>query len=295
MNLGLNLSFAVKRWLEPEYLANMLREELEVKHIQFTWDLLDPWWPREVRDRLARQWGDAFRREGLILDGTFGGLAAYTYPQLLAPTTEQSAVSVQFFKRAIDMTIAMGATSIGTPVGGMSYQDARDEKIRDKIYYRALDSIRELAAHGKSVGLEKIVIEPTPLFTEFPGTPENCQTFMQDLQGTTDIPVLLLLDWGHALMEPYLGEDADVEKWLDACGPYIDCFHLQQCDGQLDRHWGFTQEGIIDVGELNKTLEKYNLDNLLSFVEVVYPFEMTDEDVFADIKATMRILRADWR
>ena len=35
MNLGLNLSFAVKRWLKPEFLASMCRNDFHVDNVQF--------------------------------------------------------------------------------------------------------------------------------------------------------------------------------------------------------------------------------------------------------------------
>ncbi len=290
MEVGLNLSFAVKRWLEPEYLANMLREDLGVKYVQFTWDLLDPWWPSTYRDNLAQRWADAFRNEGLVLSGTFSGLASYTYPQLLAPTEELRGISLQYFKRAIDMTVAMGTDTMGNPLGGMTHSDAYNPERREAIYRRALESIRELASYGKTAGLKKILVEPTPILNEFPSTPQDCRKFMEDLDGSTDIPVLLLIDWGHALMKPFLKEDADVEVWLEQCHPYIDAFHLQQTDGILDRHWGFTTDGVISVSEIQDSLEKYGLDALISFLEAIYPFEMTDEDVFDDVKKSMQYL-----
>lgn len=291
MKLGLNLSFATKRWLEPKALAALIRDELQVEEIQFSWDLLNPWWPAELRDALAAEWGQAFREAGLVLDGTFGGLASYTYPHLLAPREELRQVALDFFKRAIDMTIAMGTDSIGTPLGGMDHADAYDEKRRAEIYKRTLELVRELASYGKKAGLKQILIEPTPLFTEFPGTPDECVQLMEDL-GDTDIPVLYLLDWGHALMKPFLNEEADVDIWLSKVKPYIGAFHLQQTDGLLDRHWGFTQEGIIDVVELRGKLAEYGLDHMTQFVEIVYPFEATDEYVLDDMKKTMAYLRS---
>ena len=45
MVLGLNLSFAVKRWMKPAQLAAMCKHDFGVEHVQFTWDLIDPWWP----------------------------------------------------------------------------------------------------------------------------------------------------------------------------------------------------------------------------------------------------------
>jgi len=47
--LGINLSFAVKRWPEPEAWAGIVRERLGLDQVQFTFDLLDPWRPRVTR------------------------------------------------------------------------------------------------------------------------------------------------------------------------------------------------------------------------------------------------------
>ncbi len=290
MKIGLNLSFAVKRWLEPEYLAAMVRKDLQTEYVQFTWDLIDPWWPEKERDAIARSWSEAFEKEGLTLTGTFGGIAAYTYPQLMAPTAEQRKIAVNFLKRAIDMTAAMGATSLGTPLGGMTHADAYDQKRRAAIYGIVLDQLRELASHAKKMGLEKLVIEPTPLATEFPSDPGSSLKLMKDLEGTTDVPVRLLVDWGHALFKPLLKEQADMGIWLDTCLPYIDCFHLQQTDGLLDRHWGFTQQGELSMELISEIAERYCLGDLVQFVEVIYPFEATDEYVYEDIRETMRLL-----
>lgn len=60
MKLGLNLSFAVKRWLDPVELAKMIKEDFGVDHVQFTWDLIDPWWPQAQRDVMVYQYKDAF-------------------------------------------------------------------------------------------------------------------------------------------------------------------------------------------------------------------------------------------
>ena len=64
MKLGLNLSFAVKRWLDPVELAKMIKEDFGVDYVQFTWDLIDPWWPKAQRDVMVYQYKDAFADAG---------------------------------------------------------------------------------------------------------------------------------------------------------------------------------------------------------------------------------------
>ena len=99
MKLGLNLSFAVKRWLDPVELAKMIKEDFGVDHVQFTWDLIDPWWPQAQRDVMVYQYKDAFADAGITIDATFGGLASYSYAHLLAPTKVQRDIAFTFFKR----------------------------------------------------------------------------------------------------------------------------------------------------------------------------------------------------
>ena len=70
MKLGLNLSFAVKRWLDPVELAKMIKEDFGVDHVQFTWDLIDPWWPQAQRDVMVYQYKDAFADAGITIDAT---------------------------------------------------------------------------------------------------------------------------------------------------------------------------------------------------------------------------------
>lgn len=292
MVLGLNLSFAVKRWLEPRQLTAMCKNDFKVDHVQFTWDLIDPWWPEEQRDKLAKEYRDAFEAEGVKIDATFGGLASYTYAHLLAPTEIQREIAFTFFKRAIDLTIAIGAEVMGTPVGGMTFNDARDEKRRAELYNIMLDYLRKLAEYGKEKGLKEIHIEATPLITEFPHSPSVSRKMMEDLEGTA-IPIKLLIDWGHALYKPLLKDEADMSLWLKECGPYVGSIHLQQTDGLLDRHWDFTKEGIITPELIKKVTEETGMDDIVQYLEVVTAFESTDEEVYEGMKKTMDYLHKE--
>lgn len=292
MKLGLNLSFATKRWLNPENLARMIKKDFGVKYIQFTWDLIDPWWPEKQRDIIATQWKKAFEKEDLIITGTFGGLASYTYAQLLAPTKIQRDISFEFFKRAIDLTAVIGAESVGTPIGGMSYEDAVNETKRADLYNIALDYICKLASYAKERSLEKILIEATPLITEFPHDIEASVKLMKDLDGQTDIPVRLLIDWGHVLFRPLLKEEADMELWLKECYPYVDSIHIQQTDGMLDRHWDFTADGIVTPELIKTVTQKSGAEDIIQYLEVVTPFEAYDDDVCKGIKESIKILKS---
>ena len=293
MKLGLNLSFAVKRWIEPEKLARLIKYDFGVEHIQFTWDLIDPWWPEEQRRIMAQDYKSAFERAGVTVDATFGGLASYSYAHLLAPSKIQREIAFSFFKRAIDLTIELGADVMGTPVGGMSYDDSRNPERREVLYREMLQYIRKLAEYGKTRGLKEIHIEATPLITEFPHSPQVSVQMMKDLEGT-EIPVKLLIDWGHALYKPLLKEEADIHLWFQQCAPYIGAIHLQQTDGLLDRHWDFThKDGIITPELIKSAVQKANLEDITQYLEVVTIFEEDDDTVYEGMKKTMEYLHRE--
>lgn len=291
MKLGLNLSFAVKRWLEPEVLAKMCKNDFGIDNVQFSWDIIDPWWPEAPRNKLGKEFAEAFAKEGVEIGSSFGGTASYTYAQLLAPTETQREISMTFFKRAIDLAYEMGVDVIGTPLGGMSYNDARNQERRDTLYNFSLGYLERLAAYGKKKGLREIQIEATPLITEFPHSPEVSVKLMKDLDGKTDIPIRLLIDWGHALYKSLLKEKADMELWLRECKPYVTGIHLQQTDGKWDRHWPFTRsEGIITADLIKSATKNSGADDIIQYLEVVTIFEDDDDSVYREMKQSMDFL-----
>ncbi len=293
MKWGLNLSFAVKRWLEPKELAAMIREDFGVEHVQFSWDIIDPWWPEKQRSVMTGLWREAFEAKGISIDCTFGGNASYTMPHLLAPEKAQRETGLIFFKRACDLTLELGSFVMGTPIGGLSYRDARDPQRREFIYREALEAMRELAHYGKERGLKEIHVEPTPVFAEIPYNIEESQRLMEDLKGT-EIPVKLLLDWGHALYEPLLKEEADIDRWFKELAPFVGSIHLQQTDGKWDRHWDFThKDGIVTPELMKRATREAGLDGVVQYLEVVTIYEDDDDHVYEGMKKTCEYLHSE--
>lgn len=268
----------------------MCAEDFKVKNVQFTLDLIDPWWPSTKRNQLASAYKEAMERNGVKIASVFGGVASYTYAQLLAPTQIQREISFQFFKRAIDLTVELGADVFGTPIGGMSNEDVNSAVSSAVLYESALSSLRALSRYGKEKGLHEIHIEATPLISEFLYTPQAAKKFMQDLDGTTAIPIRLLIDWGHALFHQIPDTKADMAYWLKECSTYVKGIHLQQTDGLWDRHWDFTKDGLVNAELIKTTTENAGLTDIVQYLEVVTIFEDSDEQVYQSMKKTMRIL-----
>ncbi|CAM3645820.1 sugar phosphate isomerase/epimerase [Erysipelothrix urinaevulpis] len=293
MKYGLNLSFAVKRWLEPEILAAMCKDDFNVDVVQFTWDLIDPWWPEKYRDPMVLKYKEAFEKNNVKIESSFGGLASYSFAHFLAPDENQRLAALEFFKRAVDMTRLMGVDVIGSPIGGMSNFESNDPKLRQLRYDEALKLLLDLAEYAHAKGIKKFLIEPTPLLTEFPHSPKVSNKLVDDLNETSPIPFELIVDWGHAIMEPILKEEADMEKWLIDCKGNVGGVHLQQTDGIYDRHWDFTKEGIITRELVEEVANNSNTSDLVQFLEFVYAFEETDEVVYEGVKKSLAYLRGE--
>ena len=292
MKLGVNLSFAVKRWIDPDQLAMIVKDDLGLDYVQYTWDLCDPWWPDEPRDRIVREYARAFRAADVGVESTCGGLASYTYNHFRAPTDELRALGFRHFARAIDMTAAMDVPITGMPFGSYSASDALNAARRTEIYKKALEAWVDLARYAAERGLSTLLVEPVPLGTEFPASAADALQLMRDLDGQTDIPVRLIVDWGHALYRPLFGDDATMEHWMETCGAYIHSYHIQQTDGQLDRHWSFTRDGMVTPRILQEYWKRFHLRQQTFFMEIIYPFEERDEVVLQDMIKAVRLLQA---
>jgi D-erythrulose 1-phosphate 3-epimerase len=288
MNFGVNLSFAVKRWPEPAVWARMVRETLGLKLVQFTYDLLDPWWPDSIRLAMAADVRNAASDWELVIHSAFSGLANYCFDGLLHPDANGRRASLEWWKRAFDAAAEMGAKGSGGPLGGMSVTDASDPKRRDERYRGLLDAMEELSQAAARAGLECLQVECTPLAREIPYTVEQSRTFLEDLEGRSQIPVKLLIDVGHALYQPLYGEKANMPEWLNGLGRSIGAFHLQNTDFQSDSHWGWPDKrGLFDVAAFANDVRQAGLADVPAFLEIIYPFELADEAVLANITSSV--------
>jgi hypothetical protein len=199
MKLGLNLSFAIKRWLGSNQLAAIMRDEWGFDCVQMTWDIVNPEWPSAVRDTIARDYASAFARAGVTVESTFGGVASYTYNHFLAPTPELRQFGQAHLLQAID-TAAMGVTSTGCPFGAFSAQDALNSARRAEIYKKTLELLVEATRHAGRSELESPLIEPTPLATEFPSSARDAARMMNFPFEEADQIVLNDMKAGAALL-----------------------------------------------------------------------------------------------
>lgn len=291
MPLGINLCCVVKRMPEPERWAAWVSEDLGLRHVQLTFDLLDPWWPEPLRARLVERTVAAAAACGLVLHSAYVGLAHYVPSGLLDPDPDARAAALTWWRRAVDLTAALGARAVGGPLGTISTADDADPVARAERYRGLLDALEQIAAHVAAAGLDPVLIEPTPIAREVPSTIAQCRDLLGDL-AARGVDAGLVLDTGHALYQPLYGPDAAIEPWVAQLAGGIHAVHLDNTDGLGDPHWGWPDpRGTVDVAALAATLDVAGLAHVPVLLEVYPRFEDDDDQVHALIRSSVEHCR----
>ena len=291
MDVGVNLCFAIKRWPEPEEWARIAADELGVSSVQFTMDLIDPWWPESDRAAMAARVREAAGRRGIAIHSVQIGLAGYTYNGLLHPDETARRIAEEWWRRSIDLAAELGAGAAGGPIGALSVADAASPERRKALYAEVVGRLGGLADHAKRSGLEALLVEPTPLPREIPSTIDEAKRLVADTSGGA-VPLRFVIDVGHALYRPLYGEDASLVPWLTELRDHIGVLHLQNHDYRADAHWGWPDaRGSYDPAGFHREVREAGLDHLPVFIEVFSPFEQADDEIVPLIRSSLAACR----
>ncbi|HLF92528.1 MAG TPA: xylose isomerase, partial [Planctomycetota bacterium] len=124
--LGTNLCFAVKRWPEPEEWARIVAEELGLKTVQFSFDLMDPRAGAGAVAAYIDHTRIACARHGITIHSTFTGFIPFMNNLFLHPEPAFREEAKAWFKAAIDVTARMKVPSTGGYFGALSMKEAGD-------------------------------------------------------------------------------------------------------------------------------------------------------------------------
>jgi D-erythrulose 1-phosphate 3-epimerase len=269
MKLGINVCFAVKRLTEPEAWAEFVRADLGLDTVQFTFDLIDPWWPEAFRGTLIRRTRAAADAWGLTISAAFVGSAHYVPAGLLDPDPAARSIARQWWRRACDVAGELGATVVGGPLGTLSVREAADPTTRARRYVDLLDSIEAITCHAAAAGLREFLIEPTPLAREIPSTITQSLHLLNGLHGRCPIPVGFTLDVGRA----------SAESWIAGLGANIRMLHIDN----TDRH--------VDLAPIAAGIRAARLGDIPAILEFRPRFEDDDEKVRRDLAASVAYCR----
>ena len=290
---GVNLSFCVKRWATPALWAPLVRDELGLDLVQFSYDLVDPTWPDALLEDLATDIRAACAQNGIAIHSAFIGLAHYTFNQMLHPDPRVRDVAEAWLARAYRFAALAGITRVGGPLGAIASRPDGEEaaSIPAADYDDLIARMLRLGAAAASHGMTELYVEPTPMRREWPWTIAQARRMAADVAGSA-VPWKFCLDWGHGTYAPRYGDQPGrMEGWYRELSPHIGAIHLQQTDFRFDRHWDFTVAGAVDPFEAAALQRKARLAACPVFLEVFYPFEFDDAAVLAAMKASAALLK----
>jgi D-erythrulose 1-phosphate 3-epimerase len=288
MRLGINLCFAVNRVTEPEAWAEFVRADLGLDTVQFTFDLLDPWWPEVHRRILIRRIRAAADSFGLVIDSARVGCARSIPTGLLDPDPAARSIARRWWRRACDVAGELGATAVGGPLGVLSVREAADPAARADRYHDLLDSIEAITGHAAAAGLREFLIEPTPSAREFPSTITQCQELLDGVRGRCPIPAGFTLDIGHALLEPRYGPQSCAESWITALGASILMLRVGNSERRGDPRWGWPhEERRMGLAPVATSITAAGLGGVPVIVEVCPRSEDDDEAVRPALAASV--------
>jgi sugar phosphate isomerase/epimerase len=290
--LGVNLSFCVKRWVTPDLWSPLVRNELGLNLVQFSFDLVDPTWPDDLLAELAEDLRHTAAAHGITVHSAFIGLAHYTYNQLLHPNPRVRDVAEAWLARAYRFASLAGISRVGGPLGAVASRldGTEDDAIPDADYRDLVSRMLRLSEVARQYGLTELYIEPTPMRREWPWTINQASTMLEDVAGAA-VPWKLCVDWGHGTFEPLYGSyRGRMETWYRILGSGIGAIHIQQTDFRYDRHWDFTEPGAVDPAIAASLQRETGLEDRPVFLEVFYPFERDDASVLDAVRRSIRTL-----
>jgi D-erythrulose 1-phosphate 3-epimerase len=286
--LGINTSFAVKRWPEPTRWAASI-QDLGLHMVQHTLDLVDLDGPSDYFAYQADAVRAACDKHELSLHSTFTGLAAYSSNLLLHPERRAREAAEDWYRRAIDFTSLARATCTGGHIGAFSVSDWQSEERKSALDQELQTSLDRLTAYARSHGLTSFLVENMAAARE-PSTMNWMRGLLRHGDGDR-VPVALCLDVGHQCVPGTTGAERDPYAWLEELGSAAPVVHLQQTDATADHHWPFTSEaneqGRIRPDDVLTALDRSGATEVALILEVVPSFEQDDRSVMRDIEASV--------
>ena len=290
--LGINTGFALNRFPTPEQWMKLISEELGLKYIQLTADLINPPLDDDLLYYYIEKINILKKNYGIIIDSLMTG--AFTRVNHFAhPDTKIREFWFRWFKKFIDIAVSLGATNVSSHLGIMSYDDINTE---DKRLYRLGQTINYwimLASYAKKKGLSYLSWEPMSIKREFGETIKEAN-IIQDKLKNSEIPIYICLDVDHGDVSSNNPDDYNPYKWIENFASKSPLIHLKQSIEDKGGHYPFTSyynhKGKITPEKVITSLNNSNaMKNTLLLLELSFrEREPMDSNVISDLKESAK-------
>ncbi len=273
MKLGINTGFALNRYPKPEQWMKVIGEDLGIRHVQLTADLINPSLGDEVINDLINRIKKCKEKYNIQIDsvmtGAFTRVNHFSHPDRISREFWK-----KWFKKLADIAVKLGAYDLSSHFGILCYEDLYDKERRDFILKETVASWKELAEYGKSIGLKSLSWEPMSVKREYGETIEETKRIQRMLEGSA-IPIYLCLDVDHGDLSSNNSHDTDYKKWLENFASISPFIHIKQSLLDKGGHYPFIEQynikGKINPPELIETLKRSDpMNNTILLLELSF-------------------------
>lgn len=293
--LGINSGFAVNRYPEPSVWPRLVGEVFGLRYAKFAADLLNPSLPSPLVKMHLKEIKAACKKYDVTIEHSF--TSAFTRVNHLAsPDRTFRKYWVTWFKKFVDISVALGATSMGSHLAILTATDFADAKRRQERTRQVIEGWHEIAAYAKKRGMTYLTWEPMSVGREFGETIAATQKLQAMLNAGSPLPIKLCLDVDHGDLTSKNPDDTDPYAWIKKLGKQSPIIDLKQSLKSKGGHYPFIAEynaqGKIVPEKILETIERYGADDTMLYFEFSFrERNPADRQVIPHIKESVEYWR----
>jgi sugar phosphate isomerase/epimerase len=293
--LGINTGFAVNRFSEPEEWVRIIGDELGLRVVQLTADMLNVDLPASVVSRHISQINKLCQRYQVQITSTFTG--AFTRVNHLAhPDPEIRAHWVKWFKKFADLSVEVGATSMGSHFGIFTDRDDKDLARRKVRRSENIAAWHEIAEYSRARGLKMLTWEPMSISREQGETLAETRRLQNDVNDGAPLPFRICLDVDHGNVMSGDPLDTDPYAWLNEFATESPHIHLKQSYANKGGHWPFTYDHNKNGRIVPKKVIDVLLENEVQEVDLLLELSFRErEPIDSTVIDVLKQSVAYWR
>jgi sugar phosphate isomerase/epimerase len=301
ISLGINNCFAIGRFPEPEEWLRIVKDELGLSHVQFSYDLLDP---VIIEEELFRRKCQQIKRladeKGVVIDTGSTGEVPHKFNALMDPDPGLRRCYLRWYEKLVRAGSLLGVEGSGVYMGTMSMKDHLDPVRRRLLTGILLEEIAYLTFVAREEGQDYFLWEPMSIPREIPCTIDETKEILDRVNERSHVPVRLCLDVGHGYIRSTDPRDRDPYAWLRELCHLSPAIHMQQTDGRGSRHWPFTGEynrlGVIVPEKVFEIIEKSGVPKTIIVFEFFFSAHaIPEEGALDDLKKSVEYWQNAYR
>jgi sugar phosphate isomerase/epimerase len=291
VKLGINTGFALNRFTTPQEWIPLVAETFGLRIVQFTADLLNPVLPDEIIAKQIEYINKLSSDYGIEIQTTF--TSAFTRVNHLAhPDPDIRKYWVNWFYRFADISVKLGARSMGSHFGIFTVRDYNNQDIRQERFLQNIEEWKKIAKYAAAIGLDYLMWEPMSIPREMGENLKEAKRIQKTVNDDMAIPMKICLDVDHGDVSSLNQSDTDPYVWIREFSSDIAIIHLKQTLPDKSGYWPFTPDknkyGKIIPEKLIATLREAGIEEATLILELGFrerqPYESR---VIEDIKASV--------